>query len=72
MFLTKNNPASPIGFGSCPREDIGDIISDKIIKDDINHITTFKKGSAKIFTKSVYGRNLIPPPPKLCLSVLWR
>ena len=40
--------------GNFPNGDICDIISDHIIKYEIQHLNTYKQGPTKIYTKRVY------------------
>ena len=59
MFLTKNNPASPIGFGNFTNEDTCDIISDHLNQYKSMRLTKFKQGSTKIYINRVYKRHKI-------------
>ena len=55
--VKKCNTSPPIGFGNFNHGDTGDIISDNLIKDDSQHLNTFKQGSTTRYNKWVYERH---------------
>ena len=56
---TKYITVSLVGFGNCPHEYTRDIISDHLIKYDIQHIVSLEQGSNIRYTKRVYAISIV-------------